>query len=337
MRQINIQSSRALLRQFFLKLGLICILILSFFQMAFGQINDTYPIRTITFVVPYTTGSTADLLARNIGNFISQKWGVPVVVDNRSGAAGIIGTDFVAKSPNDGYTFLFTATSHASVPAIKNKLPYDPINSFTPIILLCNSAMGIVINPNLPFQQFSEFEAYVKTHPNAYSYSSPGAGTTQHLAMELLKQKTGMEILHVPYKGISGAITDIIGGHVQAGVVSLQAASSYIQSGQLRMLAVFSEERSKSFLNIPTLKQQGVNEVVDTWYGVLAPANVKPQIVTKMNLIINQALMSPEIQELMNKQGLVGVGGSASKMGTQLQNEIPKWKNVVKNGNIKAE
>ena len=337
MRQINIQSSRALLRQFFLKLGLICILILSFFQMAFGQINDTYPIRTITFVVPYTTGSTADLLARNIGNFISQKWGVPVVVDNRSGAAGIIGTDFVAKSPNDGYTFLFTATSHASVPAIKNKLPYDPINSFTPIILLCNSAMGIVINPNLPFQQFSEFEVYVKTHPSSYSYSSPGSGTTQHLAMELLKQKTGMEILHVPYKGISGAITDIIGGHVQAGIVSLQAASSYIQSGQLRMLAVLIEERSKSFLSIPTLKQQGVNEVVDTWYGVLAPANLKPQIANKINLIMNQAITSPEIQELMNKQGLVSVGGSSFKMGSQLQNEIPKWKSVVKNGNIKAE
>jgi tripartite-type tricarboxylate transporter receptor subunit TctC len=305
--------------------------------MSNGQSTEVYPSRSITFIVPYTTGSTADLLARNIGNFITQKWKVPVVVDNRSGAAGIIGTDFVAKSANDGYTFLFTATSHASVPAIKNKLPYDPMNGFTPIILLCTSAMGLVINPNLPFQQFADFETYVKSHPNAYSYSSPGTGTTQHLAMELLKQKTGMEILHVPYKGISGAITDIIGGHVQAGIVSLQAASVYIQSGQLRMLAVLSEERSTAFSNIPTLKQQGVKEVIDTWYGVLGPANIKPVIVSQMNQIINQALSSPEIQELMNKQGLISVGGNAAKMGNQLQVEIPKWKSVVKNGNIKTE
>jgi tripartite-type tricarboxylate transporter receptor subunit TctC len=161
----------------FLKILTLIAIIFSFMPMSYGQSTEVYPSRSITFVVPYTTGSTADLLARNIGNFITQKWKVPVVVDNRSGAAGIIGTDFVAKSANDGYTFLFTATSHASVPAIKNKLPYDPMNGFTPIILLCTSAMGIVINPNLPFQQFADFEAYVKAHPNAYSYSSPGTGT----------------------------------------------------------------------------------------------------------------------------------------------------------------
>jgi tripartite-type tricarboxylate transporter receptor subunit TctC len=194
-----------------------------------------------------------------------------------------------------------------------------------------------VIQPSLPFQKFSKFEAYVKSHPNTYSYSSPGTGTTQHLAMELLKQKTGMEILHVPYKGISGAITDIIGGHVQAGVVSLQAASTFIQNGQLRMLAVLSEERSKSFPAIPTLKQQGVNEVVDTWYGVLAPSKVPADIVAKMNTEINLILNTQDMQDLMLKQGLISVGGTPERMQLQLQNEIPKWKLVVKNGNIKGE
>ncbi len=317
-----------------------CKRILFLFFGFFAILSDAqslYPNKPIVFIVPYTTGSTADLLARNIGNKISVKWGVPVIVDNRPGAAGVIGTDAVAKASNDGYTFLFTATSHASVPAIKTKIPYDPIQSFTPIILLCNSAMGLVIQPSLPFQKFSEFEAYVKSHPNTYSYSSPGTGTTQHLAMELLKQKTGMEILHVPYKGISGAITDIIGGHVQAGIVSLQAASTFIQNGQLRMLAVLSEERSKSFPAIPTLKQQGVNEIIDTWYGVLAPSKVPQEIVSKMNAEINLILNSQDIQDLMLKQGLISVGGTPERMQLQLQNEIPKWKLVVKNGNIKGE
>lgn len=299
--------------------------------------QNNYPNKPVTFIVPYTTGSTADLLARNMGNKLSIKWGVPVIVDNRPGAAGVIGTDFASKAAGDGYTFLFTATSHASVPAIKTKIPYDPMNSFTPVILLSNSAMGLVINPNLPFQKYSEFEAYVKSHPNAYSYASPGTGTTQHLAMELLKQRTGMEILHVPYKGISGAITDIIGAHVQAGIVSLQAASTYLQSGQLRMLAVLSEDRSKSFPTIPTLKQQGVNEVVDTWYGVLAPAKLSPAIIAKVNADMNLILQTAEIQELMDKQGLVSVGGDSTKMKSLLQNEIPKWKTVVKKGNIQVE
>ncbi len=306
-----------------------------FSSVSFSQ--NTYPSKSITFIVPYTTGSTADLLARNIGNKLSVKWGVPVIVDNRPGAAGVIGTEAASKAANDGYTFLFTATSHASVPAVKAKTPYDAMNGFTPIILLCNSAMGLVINPNLPFQKYSEFEAYVKSHPNAYSYASPGTGTTQHLAMELLKQRTGMEILHVPYKGISGAITDIIGGHVQASIVSLQAASTYLQSGQLRMLAVLSEDRSKSFPSIPTLKQQGVNEVVDTWYGVLGPAKISPSIVAKINADINLILQTNELQELMDKQGLVLVGGDSIKMKTLLQNEIPKWKSVVKKGNIQVE
>ena len=325
------QSRYKLFYQQFLLL--ICLVFFS--GHSFSQNN--YPNKPVTFIVPYTTGSTADLLARNMGNKLSIKWGVPVIVDNRPGAAGVIGTDFASKAAGDGYSFLFTATSHASVPAIKTKIPYDPLNGFTSVILLCNSAMGLVINPNLPFQKYSEFEAYIKSHPNAYSYASPGTGTTQHLAMELLKQRTGMEVLHVPYKGISGAITDILGGHVQAGIVSLQAASTYLQSGQLRMLAVLSEDRSKSFPAIPTLKQQGVNEVVDTWYGVLAPAKLSQVIVAKVNADMNLIMQSPEIQELMDKQGLVAVGGDSSKMKSLLQNEIPKWKMVVKKGNIQAE
>jgi len=326
-----------MIHHFFFKLFLTILGACSISTAVCQPIANTYPNKSITIIVPYSTGSTADLLARNIGNKLSLKWNVSVIIDNRPGAAGVIGTDAVAKAKGDGYVLLFTATSHASVPAIKEKLPYDPINSFTPICLLSTSAMGFVISPTLPFQNFPDFLSYVKSHPNAYSYSSPGSGTTQHLVMELLKQKTGMEILHVPYKGISGAITDVLGGHVQASIVSLQAANTYIQSGQLKMLAILSDERSKVFPTVPTLKQQGINEVIDTWYGVLAPAKMPPDVVIKLNAEINNILLSSEIQELMTKQGLISQGGSPDKMFLQLQNEIPKWKSVVKNGHINTE
>jgi tripartite-type tricarboxylate transporter receptor subunit TctC len=299
--------------------------------------SSNYPNKQITLVVPYTTGSTADLLARHIGNKLSTKLSVPIIVDNRAGAAGVIGSDFVAKSAPDGYTILFTATSHASVAAIRNKLPYDPIQGFSAISLLATSAMGLVINPNLPFNTYQDFIAYVKSNPNQYTYSSPGTGTTQHLAMELLKQKAALEILHVPYKGISGAITDLIGGHVQASVVSLQAANTYIQSGQLKMLAIFSEERSKAFPKVPTLKQVGMNEVVDTWYGVLGPAKLPSEIIQKLNTEMNLQLYTPELKDLMDKQGLNQVGGPSERMQNLLQTDISKWKLVVKNGNIKTE
>jgi tripartite-type tricarboxylate transporter receptor subunit TctC len=299
--------------------------------------SSNYPNKQITLVVPYTTGSTADLLARHIGNKLSTKLSVPIIVDNRAGAAGVIGSDFVAKSAPDGYTILFTATSHASVAAIRNKLPYDPIQGFSAISLLATSAMGLVINPNLPFNTYQDFIAHVKSNPNQYTYSSPGTGTTQHLAMELLKQKAALEILHVPYKGISGAITDLIGGHVQASVVSLQAANTYIQSGQLKMLAIFSEERSKAFPKVPTLKQVGMNEVVDTWYGVLGPAKLPSEIIQKLNTEMNLQLYTPELKDLMDKQGLNQVGGPSERMQNLLQTDISKWKLVVKNGNIKTE
>jgi tripartite-type tricarboxylate transporter receptor subunit TctC len=197
--------------------------------------------------------------------------------------------------------------------------------------------MGLVINPNQPFNTYQDFIAYVKSNPNQYTYSSPGTGTTQHLAMELLKQKAALEILHVPYKGISGAITDLIGGHVQASVVSLQAANTYIQSGQLKMLAIFSEERSKAFPKVPTLKQVGMNEVVDTWYGVLGPAKLPSEIIQKLNTEMNLQLNTPELKDLMDKQGLNQVGGPSERMQNLLQTDISKWKLVVKNGNIKTE
>ena len=219
---------------------------------SFAQANTNFPAKTINFIVPYTTGTTADVLARLIGLRLATKLNVPIVVDNKAGASGIIGTDAVAKAAPNGYTYLFTATSHGTTPAIKNQLPFDPIKSFTPVILLGTSAMGFVTAPDLQINTVKEFIELAKNKPNQLDYSTPGAGGIQHLAMELFLQETGLKLTHVPYKGSAGAMTDVIAGHVKATIVSLQTASPFITNGQLKMIAVMSDDRSTAYPQTPT-------------------------------------------------------------------------------------
>ena len=297
-----------------------------------------YPNKPITLIVPYTGGTTADTLARLLGAKLAERWGVTTVADNRAGASGIIGTEAAAKALPNGYTLLFTATAHGTVPALKAKLPFDPIKSFVPVSLLATSAMGLVVSPKVSATTVKEFIDIVRAQPGKLDYSTPGAGGPQHLAMELFMQETGTELVHVPYKGSSGALTDVIGGHVQASIVSLQTSSSAINSGQLRMLAVMSEERSPAFPNVPTLKELGLpNLVVETWYGVMAPAGTPAEIVAKINNELNSILQLPEIREAFAKQGLVPAGGKPERLRDLLAQEIPRWTKVVATAKIKTE
>jgi tripartite-type tricarboxylate transporter receptor subunit TctC len=297
-----------------------------------------YPNKPITLLVPYTGGTTADSLARLLGAKLTERWGVATITDNRAGASGVIGTEAVAKAAPNGYTLLFAATAHGTVPALKPKLPFDPIKSFVPVSLLATSAMGIVVTPKVPATTVKEFIELAKSQPGKLDYSTPGAGGPQHLAMELFMQETGTELVHVPYKGSAGALTDIIGGHVQASVVSLQTSGNFIHSGQLRMLAVMSEERSPAFPTVPTLKELGLpNLVVDTWYGVMAPAGTPPEIVAKISSELDSILQLPDVREAMAKQGLVPVGGKPERMRDLLAREIPRWSKVVATAKIKTE
>jgi tripartite-type tricarboxylate transporter receptor subunit TctC len=297
-----------------------------------------YPSRPIQFIVPYTPGTTGDMLARLLGPKISQRWNVPVVVDNKAGASGIIGTEAVAKAAPDGYTFLFAATSYGTLPAISPKLPYDPIKSFAPVALLGTSAMALVINNAFPASNVREFVAQLKKQPGAVNYATPGAGGSQHLAMELFMQETGTRMLHVPYKGSAGALNDLAAGHVQASVVSLQSATVLTQSGKLRMLAIMGRERAPAFAQVPTLLELGYpNMVVETWYGVLAPAGTPSALVARMNAEINQLLALPEVKEAMAKQGLDPAGGKPERLDTLLRSEVKLWTQVVTRGKIVAD
>jgi len=302
-----------------------------------SQAQD-YPSRTIQFIVPYTSGTTADVIARLLGTRIAQRWNVPVVVDNKVGASGVIGTDAAAKAAPDGYTFVFVATSYGTVPALQARLPYDPAKSFAPVSLLGTSAMTLVVSNKFPATTVRELVEQLKRQPGVVNYASPGTGTSQHLAMELFKQETGTNMVHVPYKGTAGALNDVVAGHVQASVASLQSATSLVQSGKMKMLGVMSRERVATFPQVPTLVESGYpNLLVDTWYGVLAPAGTPPAVVARMNAEINQLLTLPDVKEIMARQGVEPAGGPPERLDSLVRSELKLWAQVVSRGKIVAD
>jgi tripartite-type tricarboxylate transporter receptor subunit TctC len=305
--------------------------------LADAQESD-WPSRTIQIVVPYTPGTGADILARVLGPKLAERWKVAVVTDNRAGASGNIGTEFVAKAAPDGYTLLCTATSFGTNPAVNRKLPFDPVKSFAPVIQLAGSSVAVIVTPALPAKSMREFVELARSQPGKLYYSSPGSGGPQHLAMELLKQTARIDLVHVPYKGSGGALADLVGGHVQAMIVSLQTVAPYVQSGKLRMLAVMSAERSPAFPAVPTLKELGLPDLeVETWYGVFAPAGTSAPVVARLNAELNTLLTQPDIRDLLAKQGMSAVGGSSERFGELVKAELVRWSRVVAAAGIKAD
>ena len=302
-----------------------------------GQDGD-WPTRTIQIVVPYTPGTGGDILARILGPKLAERWKVSVVTDNRAGASGNIGTEFVAKSAPDGYTLLCTATSFGTNPAINRNLPFDPVKSFAPVIQLARSSVAVIVTPGLPVKSMRQFLDFARNAPGKLNYSSPGNGSPQHLAMELLKLDAHVDLVHVPYKGSGGALADLVGGHVQAMIVSLQTVAPYVQSGKLRMLAVMSAERSEVFPEVPTLKEVGLPDLeVDTWYGVFAPAGTSKAVIDKINGEMNALLKQADVRELLAKQGMIPVGGTPERFGALVQSELARWPRVVAAAGIKAD
>lgn len=314
--------------------GLVCAAVLPLLSHA-----QNYPSRAIQFIVPSTAGTTGDQLARVLGPKLSQRWNVPVVVENKVGAGGIIGIDAGAKANPDGYTFLFSATAFSTLAALRPKLPYDPIKNFSPIVLLGTSPLVLIVTNSIPAKTVREFIDHVKKQPpGSLNYASPGVGSVHHLTMELFKQETGINLTHIPYKGTATALNDIVAGHVQASVVVLQTAAPLVQSGKMRMLAVMGTERAAQFPQVPTLAEAGVPKVVSTaWFGVTAPAGTPPAVIAKMNSEINSLLALPEVKESLVKMGVDPAGGKPEKLDALVRSEIKMWTQVVKKGNIVAE
>lgn len=304
-------------------------------SLAFAQ---DYPTRPVHLIVPYTPGTGADILARLLGPRMGERWKVGVVTENKPGATGNIGTDYVAKSAPDGHTLLVVATSFGTTPALQKSLPFDPVKSFAPVALIATSGLVVVTNPQIPARSLKEFITLAKSQPGKMHYSSPGNGGPQHLAMELLKLETGIDIVHVPYKGAAGALADVVAGHVQAMISAIQTAHPHVQNGRLRPLAVMSPERSPAFPDVPTMQELGLSALeVETWYGAFAPAGTPAAAVTKVNAEINELLKDPAIRAVLEKQGMTPRGGPPQRLGELVRNELPRWTRVVNAAGIKAD
>jgi tripartite-type tricarboxylate transporter receptor subunit TctC len=314
---------------------LLALLALSTCPAALAQ---DYPARPVHIIVPYTPGTGADILARLIGPKLGERWKVGVPTENKPGATGNIGAEFVAKAAPDGHTLLFVATSFGTTPALQKSLPFDPVKDFAPVALVATSGLVVVTNPLVAAGSMKEFIALARRQPGKMHYSSPGNGGPQHLAMELIKLETGMDIVHVPYKGAAGALADVVGGHVEATIAAVQTAHPHVQSGRLRALAIMSAERSPAYPEVPTMKEQGLKELeVETWYGAFAPAGTPDAVIRKINSDINAALKDGPVREAIEKQGMTPVGGTPQRLGDLVKNELPRWNRVVSAAGIKAD
>lgn len=305
---------------------------------ALAHAQDAWPSRAVHIVVPYTPGTGGDVLARLMAPRLSERWKTPVVVENRSGATGNIGADHVAKSAADGHTLLLAATSFATNPSLTRNLPFDPVKSFAPVALVATSVLAVIVNPQFPARSLRELVDLAKRQPGKLHYGSPGPGGVQHLAMELIKLETGMDLVHVPYKGLGGAMSDVVAGHIPMMISALLSAAPHVQSGKLRMLAVMSAQRAPAFPDVPTLREQGLAELeVETWYAAFAPAAVPAQIISRMNADMNLALKEPEIRRLLENQGMTAAGGPPERMAALLRRELARWNRVVAASGIKAD
>src|SRR3954462_14627270 len=257
-----------------------------------------YPEKPIKLVVPYPPGGGTDVVARILSEPLAAELGQPIIIDNRGGAAGNVGTDIVAKAPADGYTLLLTLSSHTINPKLYDKLPFDVEKDFAPISLVAMIPQIIVANPTLKANNVQELIALAKAEPGKLNFASVGTGSPGHIAGELFKLKTGVSMVHVPYKGGGPAVTDTLGGQVQLLFVSMPAAWQYVKAGRLKAFAVTSDKRSVVAPDVPTLAEAGVSDaVVNSWYGVLLPARTPPAIVAKWNAAMVKVLQMPEVKE----------------------------------------
>jgi tripartite-type tricarboxylate transporter receptor subunit TctC len=294
--------------------------------------------RPITIIVPFTPGTGIDILARTVGEQLKQLWGQPVVVENRAGASGNIGTQAVARAEPDGHTLLMTVNTFVMNPSLFKTIPYDPVTNFAPIIEVAKGAVALVTHPSVPAETTQAFIAHARARPGALNYASPGIGTPQHLAMELFKLTAKVDLTHVPYKGSAGAVTDLIGGHVSAMFLPVHTALPLAHKQQIRILAVGSPQRSSVAPDVPTLLEAGVSGFeVDLWYGLLAPAGTPSDVIARYNTTVNEILHMPQVAQTLAAQGLAPIGGTPASFGALIATDRDKWAKVIKDAGITAE
>ena len=287
---------------------------------------QAYPTKPIRMIVPFAPGGGTDHLARTLAKRMGDVFEQTIVVDNRAGAGGIVGTDLAAKAPADGHTFLMTSSAHTIIPATYGKLPYEPLKDFAPISLLTAQPYLMVVHPSVPATSVKEFIALAKSRPGKMNYASGGTGTAPHLAGELLKSIAGIDLVHVPYKGGGPAVTAVVGSEVSVLFSSLPTTLPQVNAGRLRMLAISSLKRSAVVPALPTLAESGVPDFeVINWYGFIALARTPRRIIDKLNETAVRELRSPDMLARLTSEGTDAVGGTPEHFGEYIAKELAKW------------
>lgn len=300
--------------------------------------QNTFPERVVTLVVPFTSGSGSDIIARIVGPRLAERWKQPVVVDNKPGASGNIGAEAVAKSKPDGYTLLMAINTLTMAPNLYKKPPFDPSTDFAPVLKMAVANFCMVANPILAANDLKGVIALAKAKPGQLNYASPGNGTPHHLGMELLKLQEHIDLTHVPYKGIAGATTDLVGGQVQVMFGSLHSVLPQVKGGKLKLLGI-TGDRSPLAPSVPTFREQGVSflEALDAWYGLFAPARTPPELVAKLNQDMSAVLAMPEVREQLAAQGLAVQNSTPEQLGTLVKNDLARWRKVIADAKITAD
>lgn len=292
---------------------------------------QTWPVKPVHIVVPFTSGGSTDIVARIIAAKLTTSLGQPVIVDNRAGAGGTLGSDFVAKSPADGYTLLMgTSSTMAIAPNIYNKLPYNTLNDLMPVSLLGSADVVLVANAGLPFKTFNEFMSYAKANPGKLTYASGGNGSISHLLGEYFKSMASVNLLHIPYKGDAQMVIDLVGGQVDIAFGTAVAFLPQIKAGRVTPLAVTNPKRSTSMTTLPTISESGVTGYQALqWFGIAAPAGTPKAVVDRLNASITTILAMPDVRNRFTELGFDIVGGKPEDFGTYLRAENESWKKIA--------
>jgi tripartite-type tricarboxylate transporter receptor subunit TctC len=300
--------------------------------------QGAYPERPVTLVVPFTAGSGSDIIARIVGPRLGERWKQPVVVDNKPGASGNIGAEAVAKARPDGYTLLMAINTLSMAPNLYKKPPFDPATDFAPVMKMAVANFCMVANPALPANDLTGLIALARSQPGQINYASPGNGTPHHLAMELLKQQAAVNLTHVPYKGIAGATTDLVGGQVQVMFGSLHSVLPQVKGGKLKLLGI-TGERSPLAPGVPTFREQKADflEAMNAWYALFAPAKTPAALIAKMHQDVSAVLTMPEVRDQLAAQGLSIQTGTPEQLGALLRTDLARWRKVISEAKITAD
>jgi tripartite-type tricarboxylate transporter receptor subunit TctC len=321
------------------KFALTVAAVLTLPMLAYAQTaTPQFPSRPVRIIVPFPPGGATDIMARTIGQKLTQRLGQQTIIDNRPGAGGNIAAEIAARAAPDGYTLFFAASAQLAVnPSLYAKVPYDPVRDFAPVILGGSVPNILVAHPSLPAKSLKELIALAKAKPGQLQYASPGSGSTAHLSAELLKIEAGIDLAHIPYKGAAPGVVDVLGGQVPLMFVSMPSVVGHVKAGKLTAIGMTGARRSDAAPDVPAFAETLPRFESSAWYGIVAPANTPREVVTRLNREIAAILKLSEVRDILAAQGIDIIGGTPEDFGRTIKSELGKWATVVKRSGARVD